>query len=81
MLPPSVASFGADLVEIYATALDQDFEMLADVQRGLRAAGDVDLVLTSQERRILHWNATLDAYLEGAGFDERWRVRLAGRPE
>ncbi len=75
--PESAKSFGTDLVEIYATALDQDFTLVSNLQRGLRSPGLGDLVLSAQERRIVHWHAMLDAFLEGPAFDDAWRLRFA----
>jgi phenylpropionate dioxygenase-like ring-hydroxylating dioxygenase large terminal subunit len=75
--PPSAVSFGADLVEPYAVALDQDFALAPNTQRGLCSPGLRDLVLSSQEQRIVHWNAILDSFMEGSGFDDAWRVRFA----
>ena len=76
-LPPSALSFGADLVDTYAIALDQDFALVPRVQRGLRSPGLQVLSLSSQERRILHWNAALDGFLEGPNFAASWRTQLA----
>jgi phenylpropionate dioxygenase-like ring-hydroxylating dioxygenase large terminal subunit len=75
--PPSARSFGADLVQVYALALDQDFALIPEVQRGLRSSGLRELLISAQERRILHWNAALDALLEGPDFDPALRVRAA----
>ena len=78
-LPPGARSFGQDLVDIYAAALDQDFEQLRPVQRGLHSAGLPPLALSSQEQRIAHWNATLDKCLAGPGLDEAMRFRRVAR--
>ena len=75
--PASAVSFGTDLVEIYGLALDQDFGLLPGVQRGLHSPGLGDLVLSSQERRIAHWNAMLDSFLDGPEFEDSWRLRFA----
>jgi phenylpropionate dioxygenase-like ring-hydroxylating dioxygenase large terminal subunit len=75
--PPAARSFGEELVQVYALALDQDFALIPEVQRGLRSSAGRDLVLSAQERRITHWNATLDAWLEGPGLDPAWRTRAA----
>jgi phenylpropionate dioxygenase-like ring-hydroxylating dioxygenase large terminal subunit len=80
-LPASVESFGEDLLQIYAAALDQDFGALVDIQRGLRTRGLRELVLGHQEQRILHWNLLLDRCLEGEGFDDALRTRMADRAQ
>ncbi|MCP4906204.1 MAG: aromatic ring-hydroxylating dioxygenase subunit alpha [bacterium] len=76
--PASARSFGTDLIEIYGLALDQDFGLLPNLQRGLHSPGLGDLVLSSQEQRIVHWNSMLDSFLEGPAFDDTWRSRCAG---
>jgi phenylpropionate dioxygenase-like ring-hydroxylating dioxygenase large terminal subunit len=76
-LPASAESFGDDLTQIYAAALDQDFAALVDVQRGLGTRGLRELVLGRQEQRVLHWNLLLDTYLDGEGFEGSLQTRLA----
>ncbi|MCH2173885.1 aromatic ring-hydroxylating dioxygenase subunit alpha [Myxococcota bacterium] len=74
-LPESALSFGEELLETYALALDQDFERIPEVQRGLRTSGRQDLLLNRQECRILNWNRVLDEYLAGSDFSPMDRVR------
>ncbi len=75
--PPGARSFGQDLVETYALALDQDFARIPEIQRGLRSPAVHELLLSSQEQRILHWNLVLDGLLAGLDLDPALRARCA----
>jgi hypothetical protein len=51
----------------FGRVLDQDFDNLPQVQRGLHSDGLGHVTLTRQEIRIVHLHRVLDRYLYGKG--------------